>query len=273
MRLAPVPAWPLPSMRRRRIRVRIRGADTQRNTAPAGRDARCIGHCRPPEYASGQCAGLPGRGGALAFQSPRCHTTWLPGPCWGCGRCIQRHHRRLSGSLPVGAALASRRTGGNGWPGHRAACLVRTLLCWWWCLSHRGAYVEGLWCVLARGGSCCACFSARCHRAGHAGWPLAPLLLVGAAASALFAGAVNAIWPDLLQKSDFAVVRMAAFFTAVVRTPITGIILVAEMTERADLALPLLVASLGAIVTSTALGSEPIYDTLRSRMPANDRLK
>jgi len=33
------------------------------------------------------------------------------------------------------------------------------------------------------------------------------------------------------------------------------------------------VASLGAIVTSTALGSEPIYDTLRSRMLADDSLK
>jgi hypothetical protein len=43
--------------------------------------------------------------------------------------------------------------------------------------------------------------------------------------------------------------------------------------ERADLALPLLVASLGAIVTSTALGSEPIYDTLRTRMLAKDSLK
>jgi H+/Cl- antiporter ClcA len=101
----------------------------------------------------------------------------------------------------------------------------------------------------------------------------APLLLVGAAASALLAGSVNAIWPATLPTTDFAVVGMAAFFTAVVRTPFTGIMLVAEMTERADLALPLLVASLGAILTSTALGSEPIYDTLRSRMPANDRLK
>jgi CIC family chloride channel protein len=108
---------------------------------------------------------------------------------------------------------------------------------------------------------------------GMPGGLFAPLLLVGAAASALLAGAVNAIWPALLPITDFAVVGMAAFFTAVVRTPFTGIILVAEMTERADLALPLLVASLGAIVTSTALGSEPIYDTLRSRMPANDRLK
>ena len=101
----------------------------------------------------------------------------------------------------------------------------------------------------------------------------APLLLVGAAASELLAGAVNAISPDLMQKTDFAVVGMAAFFTAVVRTPITGITLVAEMTERADLALSLLVAALGAIITSTALGSEPIYDTLRSRMLADDSLK
>ena len=45
---------------------------------------------------------------------------------------------------------------------------------------------------------------------GMPGGLFAPLLLVGAAASALLAGAVNAISPDLMQKTDFAVVGMAA---------------------------------------------------------------
>jgi chloride channel protein, CIC family len=74
-----------------------------------------------------------------------------------------------------------------------------------------------------------------------------------------------------LVSADFAVVGMASFFTAVVRTPLTGIILVAEMTGRADLALPLLVAALGAMILTTLLGSEPIYDTLRNRVPPNRR--
>ena len=32
---------------------------------------------------------------AQSLQSRRCHSTWLPEPCWGCWACIQRHHRRL----------------------------------------------------------------------------------------------------------------------------------------------------------------------------------
>jgi H+/Cl- antiporter ClcA len=99
----------------------------------------------------------------------------------------------------------------------------------------------------------------------------APLLLVGAAGGGLFAAAINFLVPAQLVSADFAVVGMAGFFTAVVRTPLTGIILVAEMTGRADLALPLLVAALGAMILTTLLGSEPIYDTLRNRMPPNRR--
>ena len=38
----------------------------------------------------------------------------------------------------------------------------------------------------------------------------------------------------------FAVVGMAAFFTAVVRAPLTGIILVTEMTDNSRLLLPML---------------------------------
>ena len=51
---------------------------------------------------------------------------------------------------------------------------------------------------------------------GMPGGLFAPLLLVGAAAAALLAEAGNAIWPALLPPTDFAIVGMAAFFTAVV---------------------------------------------------------
>jgi CIC family chloride channel protein len=39
--------------------------------------------------------------------------------------------------------------------------------------------------------------------------------------------------------ATFAVVGMAAFFTAVVRAPLTGIILVTEMTDNSRLLLPM----------------------------------
>jgi CIC family chloride channel protein len=44
------------------------------------------------------------------------------------------------------------------------------------------------------------------------------------------------------QPTAFAVVGMAAFFTAVVRAPVTGIVLVTEMTGDFTLLLPMLLA-------------------------------
>jgi len=59
---------------------------------------------------------------------------------------------------------------------------------------------------------------------------------------------------------------MATLFTACVRAPLTGIILAVEMTGRGDLIVALLGASLLAMVVTTLLGSEPIYETLKRRM-------
>jgi CIC family chloride channel protein len=58
---------------------------------------------------------------------------------------------------------------------------------------------------------------------------------------------------------------MAAFFTAVVRVPVTGIVLVTEMTGSVILLLPMLGACFAAMLVPTLLGNAPIYDTLRQR--------
>jgi len=60
-------------------------------------------------------------------------------------------------------------------------------------------------------------------------------------------------------------VGMAAFFTAVVRAPLTGIILVTEMTGSFTLLLPMLGACFAATLVPTLLRNAPIYDSLRER--------
>jgi CIC family chloride channel protein len=110
------------------------------------------------------------------------------------------------------------------------------------------------------------------YAAGTPGGLFAPLLAVGAAFGALYANAITIWLPDMpLSPIAFAVVGMAALFTAVVRAPLTGMVLTIEMTGRADLALAMLFACLGAGLLATAVGSEPIYDTLRRRMLATAR--
>ncbi|MFB6557656.1 chloride channel protein [Streptomyces sp. NPDC056400] len=65
----------------------------------------------------------------------------------------------------------------------------------------------------------------------------------------------------------FAVMGTAAVFTGVVGAPPTGAVLVAEMTGTGAPLPPLLIACFAATVTADRLGSEPVYDTLRRRMP------
>ncbi len=105
---------------------------------------------------------------------------------------------------------------------------------------------------------------------GTPGGLFAPLLLVGALAGALFANGANAILPAdaLLTPAAFALVGMAAFFTAVVRAPFTGILLITEMSGSVSLIVPLVIAGVTATVVADRLNGEPIYDSLRARMNA-----
>lgn len=66
----------------------------------------------------------------------------------------------------------------------------------------------------------------------------------------------------------YAVVGMAAFFTAVVRAPITGIVLAIEMTGNAPLLLSMLAACFSAMVIPALFGIPPVYDSLRKRVKA-----
>jgi CIC family chloride channel protein len=92
----------------------------------------------------------------------------------------------------------------------------------------------------------------------------APLLVLGAQ-SGLGLGTLFCGWfPQLAERpSSFAIVGMAAFFTAVVRAPVTGIILVTEMTGCFTLLLSMLLACSAAMAVPTLMRNPPIYDSLR----------
>jgi chloride channel protein, CIC family len=105
------------------------------------------------------------------------------------------------------------------------------------------------------------------YAAGAPGGLFAPLLLIGSAAGAVFAAAANTLLPALaLDPVAFAIVGMATFFAAVVRAPLTGIVLIVEMTATTTQVLPMLGACTMAVATATLLRGQPVYDTLRLRM-------
>lgn len=68
-----------------------------------------------------------------------------------------------------------------------------------------------------------------------------------------------------LQPGTFAVAGMGALFAASVRAPLTGIVLVLEMTDNYQLILPMIITCLGATLLAQFLGGKPIYSALLAR--------
>lgn len=101
---------------------------------------------------------------------------------------------------------------------------------------------------------------------GTAGGIFAPMLALGALVGLGIGQAGHALAPQVVtQPAVFAVVGMAAYFTAVVRAPLTGILLIVEMTGSYAQMLPLLVACFCAYATAELLKALPIYEELLER--------
>ena len=72
---------------------------------------------------------------------------------------------------------------------------------------------------------------------------------------------------DLIYK--FVVISMAGFFAATVRSPITGVVLLAEMCGSTESLVAMIIVSLIAYAVPTLLGNEPIYESLYDRLLLN----
>lgn len=98
----------------------------------------------------------------------------------------------------------------------------------------------------------------------------APLLAVGAQAGVLCALGWNALAMKALpgatvDPAAMGIVAMVGLFAAVVRAPLTGIVLVSEMTVGMTLLLPMIGVCVGAMLVPTMMGNEPIYESLKLR--------
>jgi len=104
------------------------------------------------------------------------------------------------------------------------------------------------------------------YGSGAAGGIFAPLLVIGALGGLATGILAHALTPGLApQPAIFAVLGMGALLTSIVRAPLTGIVLMIELTGQYDFMLPLLVSCFAAYGIAEALGNEPIYEALRER--------
>ncbi|MEW6036692.1 MAG: H(+)/Cl(-) exchange transporter ClcA [Pseudomonadota bacterium] len=101
---------------------------------------------------------------------------------------------------------------------------------------------------------------------GAAGGIFSPILLLGALLGLGSGMLIQQMAPLLpVEPRVFAVAGMAAFFTGVVRAPLTGVVLMIEMTGNYALILPLLAACFAALVVADRLHDLPIYEALLER--------
>jgi CIC family chloride channel protein len=102
-----------------------------------------------------------------------------------------------------------------------------------------------------------------CYSSGGAGGIFAPVLFIGG----MLGGSFGHLDQLLLSHTDtslgaFALVGMGAFFAAVIRAPITSVLIIFEMTGSYGLVLPLMIANSAAYMLARRARSTPIYEAL-----------
>ena len=110
-------------------------------------------------------------------------------------------------------------------------------------------------------------YSGFCFGSGSPGGIFLPLLVLGSISGGLFTEVVSPLCGfEETYIGFFVILGMAGYFSAIVRAPITGIILISEMTGTLSNLLALAIVSLVAYMTAEVLKGEPIYDQLLDRM-------
>ncbi|WP_323934794.1 H(+)/Cl(-) exchange transporter ClcA [Aeromonas hydrophila] len=105
-----------------------------------------------------------------------------------------------------------------------------------------------------------------CFCSGAPGGVFAPTLALGTLFGVVFGHLFHAAFPELgIEPGAFAIAGMGALFAATVRAPITGIVLVTEMTDNYQLILPMMITTVGATLVAQWLGGRPIYSQILER--------
>lgn len=107
-----------------------------------------------------------------------------------------------------------------------------------------------------------------CFGSGAAGGIFLPMLMLGSFLGYMLASVANFLG---LQVDTVAIslVGMAAFLSAVARTPITAVVMVFEMTGGYDYILPIMLSAAIADLVAERLNHKPIYATLMLRQMQN----
>jgi len=94
---------------------------------------------------------------------------------------------------------------------------------------------------------------------GGIGGIFAPALFVGGMSGATLGKALNLFTPATISENNFALVGMAGVMSGVMHAPLTGIILIAQITGRYTLFIPLIITATISYVTILAFEKQSVY--------------
>lgn len=114
-------------------------------------------------------------------------------------------------------------------------------------------------------------FSLLSFGSGAPGGIFFPLLILGSLIGAIFGKIAIMLGVPEIYFVNFIIFAMAGFFAGIVRAPITGVVLIAEMSGTLKLLLPIAAVSFIAYIIANSIGSEPIYESLLHRLTRNKK--
>lgn len=102
-----------------------------------------------------------------------------------------------------------------------------------------------------------------CFGSGAPGGIFSPTIALGTVAGVLFGYVAQMLFPHYsMDLSACAIIGMAGLFAGSIRAPLTGIMIVIEMTNGYALILPLILTCLSSTFMAQTLGSNPLYASI-----------
>lgn len=102
-----------------------------------------------------------------------------------------------------------------------------------------------------------------CYSSGNAGGIFGPSLFIGAMVGGSVGYGAHSLLPHLTANPGaYALVGMGTAFAGIVRTPLTSVIMIFEMTRDYSIIVPLMISNLISFFISQQLQHEPIYEAL-----------
>ncbi len=103
--------------------------------------------------------------------------------------------------------------------------------------------------------------TATCYASGNAGGIFGPSLFIGAMIGGSVGSIAHSLFPAYTASPGaYALVGMGTTFAGIVRTPLTSVIMIFEVTRDYSIIVPLMISNLVSFFISRSLQREPIYE-------------